>query len=135
MSWGEDLSKALPDPAADDNNQGEQGGDTNAKKPKETPQEHGWAQPVGIDYGRYLDQQSAPARGNGDAPAGGEAPDNAVGHTIGEWASEAVKYEWKDEYGDVGPAFPELEAQLFGGSHVVAGLNFKKYDLSLCQIA
>ena len=29
------------------------------------------------------------------------------------WASNAVKYEWNDEYGDVGPAHPELERQLF----------------------
>ena len=29
------------------------------------------------------------------------------------WASNAVKYEWRDEYGDIGPAQPELEKQLF----------------------
>ena len=29
------------------------------------------------------------------------------------WASGAAKYEWKEEFGDVGPAHPELEKQLF----------------------
>lgn len=27
--------------------------------------------------------------------------------------ADATRYEWKDEYGDVGPAIPELEEQLF----------------------
>lgn len=30
-----------------------------------------------------------------------------------DWAGIAVRYEWKDDYGDVGPPVPELEAQLF----------------------
>ena len=29
------------------------------------------------------------------------------------WSSAAMRYEWKDEYGEVGPAHPELELQLF----------------------
>ena len=32
-----------------------------------------------------------------------------------DWAGVAVRYEWKDEYGDVGPPVPELEDQLFHG--------------------
>ncbi|KAL1973839.1 hypothetical protein VTN31DRAFT_5399 [Thermomyces dupontii] len=54
--------------------------------------EKGWAAPEQYDYARY----SAP---------------NAIKHP--EWASNAAKYEWKDEYGDVGPADPELEEMLF----------------------
>lgn len=30
------------------------------------------------------------------------------------WAANAVKYEWSEEYGDVGPEFEELEKVLFG---------------------
>ena len=30
------------------------------------------------------------------------------------WAANAVKYEWSDEFGDVGPEFKELEEILFG---------------------
>jgi hypothetical protein len=35
-----------------------------------------------------------------------------------QWAHEAAKYEWKEEYGDVGPAVPELEEQLFGNEYI-----------------
>ena len=31
-----------------------------------------------------------------------------------EWAINAARYEWNDEYGDLGPKIPELEAMLFG---------------------
>lgn len=34
------------------------------------------------------------------------------------WASNAVKYEWDDEYGEVGPAHPELEKQLFRDRYI-----------------
>ncbi|CAG8926361.1 unnamed protein product [Penicillium salamii] len=33
-----------------------------------------------------------------------------------EWAGIAARYEWDQEYGEVGPAHPELEEQLFRGS-------------------
>lgn len=29
------------------------------------------------------------------------------------WAHNASKYEWKEEFGDVGPPVPELEKELF----------------------
>ncbi|KAJ5820329.1 ATP-dependent RNA helicase ded1 [Penicillium riverlandense] len=32
---------------------------------------------------------------------------------VREWAAVAPKYEWKDEFGEVGPPVPELEDQLF----------------------
>ena len=36
-----------------------------------------------------------------------------------DWAGEAAKYEWKAEYGDVGPADPRLEKMLFYSEHAV----------------
>ena len=36
-----------------------------------------------------------------------------------DWAGEAAKYEWKAEYGDVGPADPRLEKMLFFSEHAV----------------
>lgn len=30
------------------------------------------------------------------------------------WAANAVKYEWSEDYGDVGPEYEELEHALFG---------------------
>lgn len=48
------------------------------------------------------------------------------------WAANAMKYEWNDEFGDIGPEHPELEKQLFGDDHLVrTGLEFQKYDPSL----
>ena len=38
-----------------------------------------------------------------------------TGGNDGEWLGAAKVYEWKDEYGDVGPEVPELERILFGG--------------------
>lgn len=37
------------------------------------------------------------------------------GGSNADWSGAARVYEWKDEYGDVGPAIPELEIALFGG--------------------
>lgn len=50
----------------------------------------------------YMDDINAalPTEQNGTEPVPG-------------WAHNAARYEWADEYGDVGPAVPELEAQLF----------------------
>ncbi|CAG8290024.1 unnamed protein product [Penicillium olsonii] len=33
-----------------------------------------------------------------------------------DWAGVAARYEWDDEYGEVGPSHPELEEQLFRGN-------------------
>ena len=32
---------------------------------------------------------------------------------IPQWAANAMRYEWSDDFGDVGPADPELEKMLF----------------------
>lgn len=49
-------------------------------------------------------------------------------HTFG---GNAAIYEWNDEYGDVGPKFPELEIDLFGDPESrdkgPVGLDFSKY--------
>ncbi|KAJ4133124.1 hypothetical protein NW754_015935 [Fusarium falciforme] len=45
------------------------------------------------------------------------------------WGCNARSYEWKDEYGDVGPKFPELELELFGDPstrHERTGLDFSQ---------
>jgi ATP-dependent RNA helicase DDX3X len=61
------------------------------------PQAQGWAQGEALDYERYAltNQQLA------------EQPEVT-------WAATASRYEWNDEYGDVGPPFPDLEFELFG---------------------
>ncbi|PHH71212.1 hypothetical protein CDD80_5438 [Ophiocordyceps camponoti-rufipedis] len=47
------------------------------------------------------------------------------------WEGNARIYEWNDEYGDIGPKFPELELELFGdpsARHERVGLDFQKID-------
>lgn len=75
--------------------------------------EKGWVEPEKYDYARY----AAPEKVVGD-----EAPVDVV-----PWASDARKYEWKEEYGDVGPSDEELEKMLFRNDLINrVGLKFDK---------
>ncbi|OBT53118.1 hypothetical protein VE04_07173 [Pseudogymnoascus sp. 24MN13] len=59
--------------------------------------------------------------------AEGEGPILAPGDVLQDegWANNATVYEWCDEFGDVGPAHPVLEKQLFGSDvHVTTGIDF-----------
>lgn len=58
---------------------------------------HGWTETVAFDYNSYQ-------KSGGDNPY--------------EWYGTAEKYEWKDDYGDVGPEIPELEKILFGNEFI-----------------
>lgn len=60
-------------------------------------QELGWVEPQAYDY------EAATARGYTNTG-------DVEGQT---WAHNFKRYEWKDEYGDVGPEIPELEKELF----------------------
>ncbi|CAI7566357.1 unnamed protein product [Penicillium crustosum] len=64
----------------------------NAEAAQKVAREKGWTEPVPFEYA-----------------------DLANNKDHRDWAGIAVRYEWKDEYGDVGPAVPELEQQLFRG--------------------
>lgn len=83
------------------------------------------------------DQQASP-------PAAAADPDQAAAHGWGApvafeyhqgkdtdftgWAGNATRYEWKDEYGDIGPRNEELEKQLFHGDHLSrVGLRLDRY--------
>ena len=84
---------------------------------KKNPQEVGWVEKQAYDYDTY-NKSSKELFDEGLATGGLGAED---------WASNAAKYEWDKEYGDVGPAFPELEAQLFGGKfRMQSGIEFSK---------
>ena len=61
--------------------------------------EKGWVNPSPYNYTQYN-------------KTGQEAAE-ALASTGVDWASNAARYEWKDEYGEVGPEIPELEEQLF----------------------
>ncbi|KAJ5288649.1 hypothetical protein N7478_001679 [Penicillium angulare] len=46
-----------------------------------------------------------------------------------DWAGAAVRYEWKEEFGDVGPRNEELEKQLFEGDLIPrAGMRLKELN-------
>lgn len=54
----------------------------------------------------------------------------ASGTADGEptWAHKFARYEWKDEYGDVGPEIPELEQELFHNEYTSRrGIKFEEY--------
>lgn len=74
--------------------------------------EKGWAEPQDYNYDAYNASNKAVAE------------NDALGT---EWNHNAAKYEWKEEYGDVGPAMPELEHQLFRSEFINRqGLKFDK---------
>ena len=76
----------------------------------------GWVEPEKYDYEAY----------NARTNEARQADDGAL--ELPSWAANATKYEWKDEYGEVGPAHPELEAMLFGKDyHVTEGQYREKY--------
>ncbi|PTU21840.1 hypothetical protein P175DRAFT_0500719 [Aspergillus ochraceoroseus IBT 24754] len=66
--------------------------------------EKGWAQPEVYNYEKYTAAPPPPA----DTLA-----EEVVQESVPEWAAQAAKYEWNDEYGDIGPENPELEEMLF----------------------
>ncbi|OKL62814.1 hypothetical protein UA08_01877 [Talaromyces atroroseus] len=75
----------------------------------------GWVEPEKYDYTRYAGQTT-------ETPANGH---NVPVNTI-PWASDARKYEWKEEYGDVGPKDEELEKMLFRSEFINrAGVKFE----------
>ena len=76
--------------------------------------EKGWVVPVNYDYQAYNATLEERIAAQAKAAEGGDFAENGVtAQEAPAWASNAEKYEWNDEFGDVGPAFPALEAQLF----------------------
>jgi ATP-dependent RNA helicase DDX3X len=136
-AWGtEDMAAALPDSAS------QTGDDAVSTVERKNPQEVGWVKKQSYNYDVYnksskelADTQAKTTATAGDEPQAkgeveGESETLAVGGLReGEWASNGAVYQWDEEYGDVGPAFPDLEEQLFGkkNNHVREGVHFDKY--------
>ncbi|KPI44667.1 ATP-dependent RNA helicase ded1 [Cyphellophora attinorum] len=75
---------------------------------------------------------SAPEPSNYPAENGTEAQSNEVPFVEEAWMHSAQKYEWSEEFGDVGPKITELEAQLFNPDlKPVKGNLFEKQVSSL----
>ena len=70
--------------------------------------ENGWSDPSKYDN-EMLQGAIKPAADTADN-------DDSV-ESAPDWAANAIRYEWKDEYGVVGPADYKLEEALFGDIH------------------
>jgi len=69
--------------------------------------DRGWVEQQNFDYEATVPPQEEAAQG---------------------WMSRARKYEWKDEYGNVGPEDPDLEQELFRSElKLKKGVEFDKY--------
>ncbi|KAI9784500.1 MAG: hypothetical protein M1816_000820 [Peltula sp. TS41687] len=103
-----DMAEALPNPPSNPDK-------SEVKTEAQAEGTAGWGGKVKFEYELY----TANTKEEREAlEAAGQAP---------EWASKAEKYEWSDEYGDIGPEHPELEKQLFGGEFIVrTGNAFEK---------
>jgi ATP-dependent RNA helicase DDX3X len=119
-TWGtQDLAAALPvtDPAVAPATPVTEG---------PNPQEYGWAKAEGYDYSTYnkSNKELADAQALFSEQA---ANHQQAGLHSDDWAGNGAVYEWKDEYGDVGPRFEDLEKILFGGENrQTTGIKFDK---------
>jgi len=79
--------------------------------------EKGWTEPVPYNYSTTGSQ---------------DATEDAFSHPEAAWLSDAVRYEWSDDYGEVGPANPDLEQKLFYSEKLVkAGALIKAYEFEV----
>jgi ATP-dependent RNA helicase DDX3X len=79
---------------------------------------HGFVLPTAYDYSLYE---------RGPTALGPEGDDENATMPPREWASNAARYEFEDEYGDIGPRVPELEEQLFKAPTIVrTGIHMSK---------
>ncbi|KAK5938612.1 hypothetical protein PMZ80_008802 [Knufia obscura] len=89
--------------------------------------EKGWVEQQPFNYAATAAPPAPLEAASDDKPFNGEA--------LPGWMSRASKYEWKDEYGDVGPRVPELEKELFGSElRAKKGINFDEL-LSIKTVA
>ncbi|MCJ1465446.1 hypothetical protein MMC07_004064 [Pseudocyphellaria aurata] len=81
------------------------------------PRDLGWAEPLKYDYEAY----NASSKPREERAAIEEAKN------LPPWAANAQKYEWSDEFGDVGPRHDALEEILFNNEYINrTGIAFDK---------
>lgn len=77
----------------------------------------GWAEPEKYDYDTY----------NAGPKPREERVAMEEDKKLPAWAANAQKYEWSDEYGDIGPRHEILENMLFRGEYINrTGIAFDK---------
>ena len=78
--------------------------------------EKGWVAPEKYNYEAY------------NATGGKEREETEASHALPAWGHNAQRYEWSEEYGDVGPKIEELEQLLFRSDFQQrTGMKFEKY--------
>ena len=83
--------------------------------------EAGWVDPVDFDYEKL---NSKPVN----------VAEDVVAQQQPIWASQARKYLFSDEYGDVGPRDEGLEQELFRAEHILKkGKDYDKYWRAMLQ--
>lgn len=81
----------------------------------------GWVEKKAYDYSLY--QNGVPT-----IPEGDEGVADSDAPRANPWASQAAKYLWTDEYGEVGPRHPGLEAELYNKEfHAETGQRMSTY--------
>ncbi|SZF00554.1 unnamed protein product [Blumeria hordei] len=120
------MAKALPHVKDTDSSQLP----SKTSSPTLSPQEHGWAKKTAYNYNAYTKNvkglASVDEAPDSNTKTGILNQDNFGGIATGDWHNNASVYVWDDDYGDVGPEFPDLERELFGSDlHVKSGINFK----------
>jgi len=116
MSWENtgDMAASLPDVSNEQTKAASPSADATTTV---DPQAYGWVAKEAYDYEKYNKTSKELLEAN--------QANQANGIESGDWESNAAIYEWNDDYGDVGPAFPELEQQLFGGDNQMrTGIKF-----------
>ncbi|KAF2817475.1 DEAD-domain-containing protein [Mytilinidion resinicola] len=79
----------------------------------ERAKQHGWAEPIPYNYS------------TAEQSIGNAGPEPV-------WLSDSAKYEWTDEFGDVGPANASLEAELYHGEFIMKeGINVQAYKFDV----
>lgn len=75
--------------------------------------EQGWSEPQEYDYAAAAAPvNTTPGEASADQPM---------------WGHKSRRYEWDDEFGDVGPEVPELEKDLFHGEFQMRrGIRFDR---------
>lgn len=86
---------------------------------RERVKEANWGAPQGYNYTKY---NAGPSDKTAPASQSDQPQDGAS-----SWAANAAKYEWDQEFGDIGPSHKELEKMLFGDpDKVQQGEKFSK---------
>jgi ATP-dependent RNA helicase DDX3X len=80
--------------------------------------EAGWVQPSSYNYAAKAPVTVLNGEEFEPQPEAGVGDSSFSKPQTSTWSYDAVKYEWEDSFGDVGPRDEKLEKELFQGEHI-----------------